>query len=404
METVAGAKTAASLFALQCGVQPYAWGSKTLMAERFGWQMSSEPQAELWIGAHSLLPSSVLVEGVWFSLLDAIAAAPERWLGSRVLTRFGPMLPMLMKVLAIGQPLSLQAHPSPTQAAEGFAREEALGIAQFAPERSYKDNRAKPELICALTVMETLCGFRDVDESAMLLRSVGGSIGAMAEELVGPADLPRLVGSLLRSDVATQRALVGELLQGASQLPGGVGSLVRQLADRYPGDVGVVVAVLLNQVTLAPGEALFLPAGNMHAYLSGLGVEVMANSDNVLRGGLTPKHVDIPALLETLLPVAGPWPKALSRSLDGVTHWTTDAAEVALSCITASSLSQGSSFGTSDGPTLLVVSDGTVLLTDPAEGSLELGAGDAAYAIPGAEVVVRGFGTVWQSSVNFDAA
>lgn len=404
METVARTKGAASLFALRCGVQPYAWGSTTLMAERFGWPVSSEPQAEMWIGAHSLLPSSVLVEGVWVSLPDAIAAAPERWLGPRVLSRFGPMLPMLMKILAIGQPLSLQAHPSPAQAAAGFAREEARGVDRLAPERSYRDERAKPELICALTAMDALCGFRDLEESATLLRSVGGTLGAMAGELMSSADLLRLVGSLLQSHVDTQRALVAELLEAANRLPWGVGSLVRQLAEQYPGDVGVVVALLLNHVTLAPGEALFLPAGNMHAYLSGLGVEVMANSDNVLRGGLTPKHVDIPALLETLVPVTGPWPKALFHSRNGVTRWTTDAAEVELACITAASLSHGVSLGVSDGPTLLVVSDGTVLLSDPADGGLELGAGDAAYATPGAELVIRGFGTVWQSSVNFDAA
>lgn len=393
-----------SLFALRCGVQPYAWGSTTMMAERFGWPVTGEPQAELWIGAHPKLTSEVLRDGQWHSLVDAIATDPQTWLGSPAVARFGPTLPMLMKILAIAEPLSLQAHPSAAQAHAGFARENALGIDRLAPERSYRDDRAKPELICALTTMDTLCGFRSLDECRSLLDAAGGSIAGMGAQLASEADLPKVVGSLLTADSVRRRALVDELLGSLNRLPWVVGSLVRQLATGYPDDVGVVVSLLLNHVTLDPGEALFLPAGNMHAYLSGLGVEVMANSDNVLRGGLTPKHVDVPELLATLVPIAGPWAKAPSVTVDAVQRWTTPAAEVELSCIEVASIARPVTFEVSNGPTLFVVSDGAVVLT-PTDGSaMEFGAGEAAYGMPGIKLSVRGYGKVWRSSVNFDAA
>lgn len=393
-----------SLLVLRCGVQPYAWGSTTMMAERFGWPVTGEPQAELWIGAHPKLTSEVLVSGQWHSLIDAIAADPQTWLGSPAVGRFGPTLPMLMKVLAIAEPLSLQAHPSAAQAVAGFAREDALGIDRLDPERSYRDDRAKPELICALTTMDTLCGFRSLDECRSLLVAAGGSIAGFGVQLTCEADLPKVVGSLLTTDSVRQRALVDELLGSLNQLPWVVGSLIRQLATRYPDDVGVVVSLLLNHVKLEPGEALFLPAGNMHAYLSGLGVEVMANSDNVLRGGLTPKHVDVTELLATLVPIAGPWAKAPSVSTGGVEQWTTPAAEVDLARVEVASLAQTVTLPVSVGPTLFVVSDGTVVFT-PTDGSaMEFGAGEAAYGMPGMNLSVSGFGTVWRSSVNFDAA
>ena len=393
-----------SLYSLRCGVQPYAWGSSTLMAERFDWPVTGEPQAELWIGAHPKLTSEVLRNGHWVSLVDAISADPQTWLGSPAVARFGPTLPMLMKVLAIAEPLSLQAHPSPAQAVAGFAREDALGIDRLAPERSYRDDRAKPELICALTTMETLCGFRALDECRSLLAAAGPSIAALGAMLKSEDDLPQVVGSLLTADPVRQRVLVTELLGSLNQLPWVVGSLIRQLATRYPDDVGVVVSLLLNHVTLEPGEAIFLPAGNMHAYLSGLGIEVMANSDNVLRGGLTPKHVDVPELLSTLVPIAGPWAKAPSVSVGGVEQWTTPAAEVELTRADVASLTRPVTFQISTGPTLFVVSDGAVVLT-PADGSaMEFGAGETAYGMPELNLSVSGFGTVWRSSVNFDAA
>jgi mannose-6-phosphate isomerase len=284
-------------------VQPYAWGSPTAIPALLGQPPTGAPQAELWVGAHPSAPSQVVGDGG----LDAvIAAAPGRLLGESVVARLGPRLPFLLKVLAAAQPLSLQAHPSLAQAQAAFQREEAAGVARTAAHRNYKDANHKPELLCALGPFHALCGFRRLADSVALFEGLGLELAAQLTS----EGLAATFAHVMTRPESERRALAETVARACEMRPPrgfenecawGV-----RLAKQYPGDVGLVGALLLNLVTLREGEALYLPAGNLHAYLEGTGIELMANSDNVLRGGLTPKHVDVPELLSVLSFADGP--------------------------------------------------------------------------------------------------
>ncbi|GGV18759.1 mannose-6-phosphate isomerase, class I [Streptomyces litmocidini] len=277
-------------------VRPYAWGSTTAIPELLGIAPTGEPQAEMWMGAHPGAPSRT-GRG---ALNELIAADPVRELGERTVEKFGPRLPFLLKLLAAGAPLSLQVHPDLAQAEAGYAAEEAAGIPVDAPHRTYKDANHKPELICALTPFDGLCGFRNPVEAADLIAALGVDslkpyvdlLHAHPEE----AALREVLTALLTADREEMAHTVAEAHAAADRL-GGDHAPYATLAHHFPGDPGVIAAMLLNRVRLQPGEALYLGAGVPHAYLDGLGVEIMANSDNVLRCGLTPKHVDVPELL-----------------------------------------------------------------------------------------------------------
>ncbi|MEV0323937.1 mannose-6-phosphate isomerase, class I [Streptomyces sp. NPDC050658] len=277
-------------------IRPYAWGSTTAIAELLGVEPSGEPQAEMWMGAHPGAPSRT-ERG---PLNEVIGEDPEHELGRAAVAKFGPRLPFLLKLLAAGSPLSLQVHPDLEQAKEGYADEERRGVPIDAPHRNYKDANHKPELICALTEFDGLCGFRPPVEAADLLAGLGVDslkpyvdlLHAKPEE----AALREVLTAVLSADPEQMAATVTEVTAAAERL-GGDYAPYAGLAHHYPSDPGVIAAMLLNHVRLQPGEALFLGAGVPHAYLDGLGVEIMANSDNVLRCGLTPKHVDVPELL-----------------------------------------------------------------------------------------------------------
>lgn len=275
----------------------YAWGSTTTIPRLLGREPDGEPVAELWFGTHPDAPAGV--PGHDDTLAGLIAADPERTVGPAVLERFGAHLPFLIKILAAESPLSIQVHPALEQAQAGFAAEEAAGVPRDAAERTYKDANHKPELLCALEPFEALCGFRPVDETLASLAQLDvPRLGFLAELLHGPDPLRAAMAALL--GLEDPAPLVAEVEQAARSL--GRHDVLRRVveltAGSFPGDVGVLVALLLNYVRLAPGEAIYLPAGNVHAYLRGTGVEVMAASDNVLRCGLTPKHVDRDAVLE----------------------------------------------------------------------------------------------------------
>lgn len=294
---------------LEGALRPYPWGSHTLIAQLRGEPSPSpQPQAELWFGAHPAAPATVNGQG----LDEAIAADPAAALGKRVTEAHGDQLPFLVKLLAAAAPLSIQAHPSLEQAKEGFARENAEGIALNSPNRNYKDPNHKPELIVALTEFRALAGFRPVPDTAAFFAELGsaeldryatllptdgeGDLRALFTTLISLPHQPRveLIESVQRAaeELAQKRTAPEWMVEAAE--------VYLELNQAYPGDVGVLAALLLNVLTLAPGEAAFLRAGQLHAYLSGLGVEVMANSDNVLRGGLTTKHVDVPELVKVL--------------------------------------------------------------------------------------------------------
>lgn len=297
---------------LRNAVRPYAWGSRTTIPELLGRPVPApHPEAELWLGAHPGDPSKVIgADGSERSLLDLLEADPVGQLGDRCANRWGNRLPFLLKILAAEEPLSMQAHPSAAQAAEGHAREEKLGIARDAPNRNYPDPTAKPELVCALTEFHALAGFRAPERTVALLRAIETPGLAKYTELLAEQPDPDGLRALFTTWITLPQATLDELLPDV--LDACVVHIkehgefdiecrtILELGEAHPRDAGVLAALLLNRLTLAAGEAIYLPAGNLHSYLHGTAVEILANSDNILRCGLTPKHVDVPELLRVV--------------------------------------------------------------------------------------------------------
>jgi mannose-6-phosphate isomerase len=300
-------------------LRPYAWGSTTAIAGLLGRPASGGPEAEMWIGAHPDSPSTATHPNGVTQPLDAlIASNPGHFLGSESVAEFGPRLPFLTKLLAAEKPLSLQVHPSLDQAREGFARENAAGIPADAAERNYRDDNHKPEMIFALTPFKALCGFRSPAASRSIFEHLCMVLDSAAVDV--PEIINHVISDLGQSDAnAALKAAFSRLIQGGSPVSDAINEVVAVLSagaplephrealtamvdinEAFPGDPGVLISLLLNHLSLEPGDVVYLPAGNVHAYLHGLGVEVMASSDNVLRGGLTPKHVDVEELLKTI--------------------------------------------------------------------------------------------------------
>lgn len=271
----------------------YAWGRRGAISRLLGRPGTDEVEAELWLGAHHGSPARVTGDG-------------------RSLADIAPELPFLLKVLAAGAPLSLQAHPNAEQAREGFERENAAGVALDAAQRNYRDPFPKPEIIVAVSdQFEALSGFRPVEQiRSDLLRIASQGDGPIVAQLLDRLVDDATVGEAfvwLLAGGAEVDAIVEAITRGLREPSRDLEYLVR-IAERYPGDPGVAGALLLHHVVLAPGEALYLPAGNIHAYLDGIGIELMTPSDNVLRGGLTAKHIDVPELARVLDPAARPVP------------------------------------------------------------------------------------------------
>lgn len=288
-------------------VQEYAWGSCTAIAELMGQPSPADrPQAELWMGAHPKAPSLVSIENGWRSLTDLIQAHPMDILGRGVEEKFDGKLPYLFKVLAAVEPLSIQAHPGAVDAQAGYAREEARGIPFDAFERNYIDPHHKPECLCALTPFWGLCGFRNVSETASLLhRLCPESLGELVHllEKNTPANsIQVFFKTIMGMNPRKQAEIVQEAVKHARPVKHKRPEYdwIIRLHQAYPSDIGVIFPILLNLVYLQPGQALFLEQGELHAYLNGVGIELMANSDNVLRGGLTSKHIDVAELMRIL--------------------------------------------------------------------------------------------------------
>jgi mannose-6-phosphate isomerase len=332
---------------LQPVIRPYAWGSRRGIAELQGRPLPAPgPEAELWMGAHPSAPS-----GANGTTLDAVIAAdPDRELGAACVARFGPRLPFLLKVLSADQALSIQVHPSRAQAELGFRAENERGLPPGDPARNYVDDWPKPELLCALTPFEVLAGLRTPSDAAALLRALpvpalhplaaqlepAPALSAELQPAVGPHALSRVLAAILEWPEPSRADLVASVVTACATLAssdspyaGACAAAVRVAGD-HPGDLGVVAMLLMRHVVLAPGQAVFMPAGGLHAYLRGTGIEVLANSDNVIRAGLTAKHVDVPELLKLLdpavtVPVLTPAPRGA-----GVTCFDTPAPEFRL--------------------------------------------------------------------------
>lgn len=398
------------MYRLSNTVRGYPWGSRTAIAELLGTEPTGDPAAEMWIGAHPDSPSVATHpdHGVPTRLDELVATDPARFLGQDAAGHYG-RLPFLAKILAAAQPLSLQVHPTLGQARAGFAAEEAAGVDRAAGHRNYKDDNHKPEILFPLTEFSALCGFRDAAASAALFGWLAEAIesdpevddeagrgagaarrtaatlgqgdlrGAFTDLLSGGDDVVQLVG-LAAAVVASGRHAVGD--PGLAELP--------SLAGFYPGDPGVLVSLMLNHLTLRPGQAVYLPAGNIHAYLRGLGVEVMASSDNVLRGGLTGKHMDLPELVDTVdfTSLGVPYLEA-EEGLLGQELYRPPFDEFQLQriCLPGDAQMAGDDVAVAqNGPVTLVCVSGELLLDSP-QGDLRVTRGESVF-IPANEAPV----------------
>lgn len=294
------------MFKLSNPVKDYAWGNADAIPRLLGVAPTGTPQAELWIGAHPAGPSRVVTPSGERTLRQLIAADPAGTLGATA-ARFGPELPFLLKVLSAAKPLSIQVHPNKEQAETGYAAEQAAGIAADAPDRNFKDTNHKPELLYALTDFDALTGFKAPTAAAALLGQLrdrsdrGGVLDGLIADLGSEPERAALRAAtqrLLTLDEAAAHDVVDAVVAACGEVDDPSTRTALELFAEYGPDAGVVLSLLLNRITLSPGDAMFLPAGNLHAYLRGTGIELMAASDNVLRGGLTHKHVDVAALLE----------------------------------------------------------------------------------------------------------
>jgi mannose-6-phosphate isomerase len=411
----------------------YAWGSTSAIAQFRGVTPSGGPEAELWLGAHAGSPAKI-APGASVDQPDLaawIAAEPERTLGAQLAAR-GARLPFLLKLLAAAEPLSLQAHPTPEQARAGFAREEADGVPINAYDRNFRDEYHKPELIVAVSdTFDALSGFRPLDEVRGVLEVLRAADAAsegpepaaldlLEARLAGPRPLRDTVEWLLRDGRGGDTGEAAWVTERVTALAASDQArrsryalsfeTVGSLAAVYPGDPGIVISLLLNRVRLRRGEALYLAAGNIHAYLDGLGIELMAASDNVLRGGLTPKHIDVTELLDVLdfTPIAPP--RLDSKPVaPGVVAFRPDVPDFVLyraepGAVFATGAEADAARVAIDGPAI-VLAEGGELRIRGAQGETRVARGEAVYVTPEErELVIDGDGIAWVATTGAAAS
>lgn len=363
----------------------YAWGSTTAIAGLLGTEPTGSPQAEMWFGAHPESPSRLVDQNG--TLADLV---PSR-------------LPFLLKALAAASPLSLQAHPTTAQAQAGFARENAAGVPLDSRKRNYKDAFHKPELIYALSNPFTaLAGFRPVAETLAVLDPVAPDTGIepLVDRLVDDSSL-RDVFTWLISRGPGVDELIAAVVQEAAVVDGPSWATVRKLAEYFPGDPGIPISLLLHTIDLRPGEALYLPAGKIHAYLVGLGIELMAASDNVLRGGLTPKYIDVPELLTVLdfRPMPAPY-LVPERPQPGVAVFRPDVPDFMLTVVEPEAAQRGVDLVVpAAGPAIAFVTSGEARLVGAAR-HFTLASGAAAYIQDEPSIHVTGTGRLFFATMG----
>jgi mannose-6-phosphate isomerase len=370
---------------LRPALRRYAWGSRDGIAALQGRPVPAPgPEAELWMGAHPSAPSGVRRDGRPATLDAVIAADPRRELGDRCAARFGGRLPFLLKVLSAAAALSIQVHPSRAQAEAGFRAENERGLPPGDPARNYVDDWPKPELLVALTPFEVLAGLRDPADAAGLLRALGiAELEPLARAAAGgPQALAGVLGAILQWPEAGRERLVGAAVAACARLAAAGGpyaaacaAAARAAAD-HPGDLGLVAMLLLRHAVLEPGQAVFMPAGGLHTYLRGTGIEVLANSDNVVRAGLTGKHVDVPELLRLVDPAVAVPVLAPRRLGEHVAAYDTPAPEFRLYL---AHLPQDAVPLPGAGPRIVLCTEGGVGLRDSRGGTAKLSRGESAF-------------------------
>lgn len=400
----------------------YAWGSTDALPAMLGHEPTGEPQAELWLGDHPGSPASIAkATPVPHTLIELIANDPEHYGVD------GGSLPFLLKVLAIGAPLSLQAHPDPEQARAGFAAENAAGVPIDAPHRNYRDANHKPELLVALGETRALSGFRPLEAAAADLRALAAAAPDGSPALLAVA---RRLSTRMAAEAVRQGFLgwafsdspeVAAALEELAAVVGGVDpaleiavdpdrlACLRDLISHYPGDPGVLVSLLLHHVVLAPGEAIYLGARQLHAYLNGIAVEVMATSDNVLRAGLTSKHIDVPELLSVIDYAEIVEPRFPATRLgDGFKAWQPSIPDFKLfrarvssdgkaDCSTEAILIDAAK------PLVLIVTEGRVLVSRPDAELSEMAnvaRGQSLYVSAGEPIHLTGNGEAFLATVG----
>ena len=380
-------------------VMAYAWGSREAIATLQGRPPAAASEAELWMGAHPSAPSRLVGADLSAGedLGSVIAADPVGVLGRDCVERFGARLPFFLKVLAADQPLSLQVHPDDEQARRGYAAEDAAGVDRAAPNRWYRDPFAKPEMLVALTDFEVFAGFRPADEAAAVLGGVGiGRLDPLISTLRSGAATGEVFLQLIEWPAHDRAALVAEV---AAAFDGGViGGWVARLAAAYPADTAVVGVLLLNYLTLRPWQGLYVQPGQIHGYLRGTGVEILGGSDNVIRGGLTPKPVSVSELRAILaVDAAVPAVVDLEPPAGGGQAWPTTRPEFELRRVEVGAPgSPGREHLAVGGPAVLFCLEGKLQICDR-DGVLTIGPGESAFAFAGTELEVSGTGVLLQA-------
>jgi mannose-6-phosphate isomerase len=397
--------------ALKNSVMAYEWGSSTFIQDLTGdSSFRGRAIAELWMGAHPLAPSRVMVDNEWKPLDLLVAQDPVSILGGSAAERFSNRIPFLFKVLAAERPLSVQVHPNMEQARQGFSRENGLGIPLEAPSRTYRDENHKPEILCALSSFQCLKGFRPIREMLDLMEQAippGRGNLELLRDSPDPEGLRRIFSRFMQMEPEAQRSLVKDVVvkageRSVSSEP--AFSWIVDLDREYPGDIGVLSPLFLNVLELEPGEAIHVRAGEPHSYLRGVGMELMTNSDNVLRGGLTSKHVDVEELLSIVDFVTGP-PETMipAEGEAGERMYPTPAEEFVLSVIDVDE--EHPYEGPGDrGAEILIVMEGEGSITDPErEEPLPMSRGDSAV-VPACvtDYRIKGKATIYKAAIPTD--
>ncbi|MDR0488875.1 MAG: mannose-6-phosphate isomerase, class I [Propionibacteriaceae bacterium] len=379
-------------------IRDYAWGSVTAIPELLGSDPTGDPQAEYWLGAHPLAPATI--DGVG---LDKVLHDHPEWVGDRTYRAFGDRFPTLMKILAADHPLSLQAHPTREQAEEGFAQESKAKIPLDAPQRIYRDNWPKPEILVALTEFDALCGFRDPAQTVNLFARLG--VGQDFTTVIGPLSMRRGSAALAEVflDILSQDhpEHVDEVLHLApayAEDDSDLGLFARtalELNRYFPRQPSILAAMLMNRIHLNPGEAVFLPTRTLHSYLGGVGIEVMACSDNVLRGGLTSKHINVDELIRVVDFTPSELAPVETEEDSGFQRYLTPTPEFAVWRGELSS--QPIQIPRPDSCRIALVVDGEAQLRQ-GESLLDLEAGEAVLIPFGEEVSASGSATIFISA------